>query len=270
MDMNVLDAQRIETIKQNGNVPRHVAIIMDGNGRWAKARGLSRIEGHKAGIKSVRAVVETAGALNIQALTLFTFSSENWSRPRYEVSALMSLLLTTVQNEVAELDQQNVRLMTIGNLTTLPAATRKGVEMTIARLKKNSGLIVNLALSYSGREEIVSALKQICEKIVTGDMNIDSINEKVVSDYLQTREIGDPDLLIRTSGEMRISNFLLWQLAYTEFFITPVLWPDFRQDDLLTAIESYQGRERRFGKVSEQLKQNSLLCAPDAGSCTLS
>jgi undecaprenyl diphosphate synthase len=252
--VNVSDSQRIEKIKEQGNLPRHIALIMDGNGRWAKARGLSRIEGHKEGIKSVRAVVETAGALNLHALTLYTFSIENWSRPRYEVSALMSLLLRTVKNEVNELDQKNVRLMTIGNLNALPFATRKSVEKTIARLSKNTGLIVNLALSYSGREEIVQALKQICQKIVTGDINMKSIDEQLVSENLQTHEIGDPDLLIRTSGEMRISNFLLWQLAYTEFYITPILWPDFRQDDFLTAIESYQSRERRFGKVSEQLK----------------
>ena len=251
--INVLDSARIEKIKGSGNLPQHVAIIMDGNGRWAKARGLSRIEGHKEGIKSVRAAVEAAGALGIKALTLYTFSKENWSRPQNEVSALMSLLLNTIRNEVEELDQKNVKLTTIGDLSALPAAPRTGVQMIMSRLSKNTGLIVNLALSYSSRAEIVNAVKQICQQVVSGDIDIASIDERTVAESMQTKSIGDPDLLIRTSGEQRLSNFLLWQLAYTELYITPVLWPDFRFDEFLTAIESYQCRERRFGKVSEQL-----------------
>jgi undecaprenyl diphosphate synthase len=249
----VLDQQRIELIKQKGNIPRHVAIIMDGNGRWAKARDLSRIDGHKEGVRSVRVVVEAAGLLGIKAVTLYTFSTENWSRPRSEVSALMSLLLSTIRQEINELDQKNVRLMTIGDIRSLPAATRKGLEMTTRKLCKNTGLILNLALSYSGRDEIVNAVKQICTRVVSGSMDIEAINESAISEFMQTKSLGDPDLLIRTSGEMRISNFLLWQLAYTELYITPVLWPDFRENAFLTAIESYQSRERRFGKVSEQL-----------------
>lgn len=252
----MIDSERVERIKRRGNLPAHVAIIMDGNGRWAKARGLPRIEGHKHGIESVRAVVEAAGALNLKALTLYTFSAENWARPKSEVSALMSLLLRTVKNEVNELDEKNVRLMTIGNINDLPAAPRIGVKNTIARLSQNTGLILNLALSYSGRQEIVEAVKAISKKVLAGQIKPDEINEHLFSQFLQTREIGDPDLLIRTSGEMRISNFLLWQLAYTEMYVTPTLWPDFRHDQFFDAIEDYQRRERRFGKVSEQLVQN--------------
>ncbi len=245
----MLNKDRVEHIKNSGNVPRHVAIIMDGNGRWAKARGLERTEGHKEGIKSVRAAVEAAGGLGVKTLTLYTFSSENWSRPKSEVSALMSLLLTTIRNEVAELDEKNVRLMAIGDIKALPFAARAGVESTIERLKNNTGLVVNLALSYSGRQEIIYAVKQICKKAVKGEIEPDAIDDKVFSSHLQTFKVGDPDLMVRTSGEFRISNFLLWQLAYTEFFISQKLWPDFREDDFLEAVEDYQKRERRFGKV---------------------
>jgi undecaprenyl diphosphate synthase len=248
----VIDQERVDKIKSNGNIPNHVAIIMDGNGRWAKKRGLARTEGHKEGIDSVRAVVEAAGALNINALTLYTFSSENWARPKREVSALMTLLLRTVKKEVNELDQQNVRLMTIGNLDALPFAPRMGIKSTIDRLKKNNGLILNLALSYSGRQELVAATKKIAEKLKQGDIKSDQICEKLISQNMQTKDIGDPDLLIRTSGEFRISNFLLWQLAYTEIFVTDVLWPDFRQNEFLGAVESFQARERRFGMVSDK------------------
>jgi undecaprenyl diphosphate synthase len=249
----VIEKERAESIKRRGDVPRHVAIIMDGNGRWARTRGLSRIEGHKEGIKSVRAAVETAGSLDIKTLTLYTFSSENWARPKAEVSALMSLLLTTIKNEVEELDEKNVRLMTIGDIDALPIAPRNGIKKTINKLSKNKGLVVNLALSYSGRQEIVDAVKQIGEEVKKGDLSPQEIDEALIGRYMQTSEVGDPDLMIRTSGEMRISNFLLWQLAYTELYITPTLWPDFRHDEFYTAIEAYQKRERRYGKVSEQL-----------------
>jgi undecaprenyl diphosphate synthase len=249
----VIETERAESIKRRGDIPRHVAVIMDGNGRWARTRGLSRIEGHKEGIKSVRAAVETAGSLDIKTLTLYTFSSENWARPKAEVSALMSLLLRTIKNEVEELDEKNVRLMTIGDIDALPVAPRTGIRNTINRLSKNTGLVVNLALSYSGRQEIVDAVKRICEQVKNGDLSPQDIDEVLISRYMQTSEVGDPDLMIRTSGEMRISNFLLWQLAYTELYITPTLWPDFRHDEFYTAIEAYQKRERRYGKVSEQL-----------------
>ncbi|HPG38355.1 MAG TPA: isoprenyl transferase [bacterium] len=248
-----MDLERIEYIKGKGALPKHVAVIMDGNGRWAQRRGLTRIEGHKEGINSVRAVVETAGALGIEVLTLYTFSSENWSRPKQEVSALMSLLLTTVRDEVDELNKKNVRLMTIGDLNLMPAAPRLGVINTIKRLQNNTGLLLNLALSYSGRQEIVQAVKKIAMDVKKGVLADSDINEELIGKYLETRMIGDPDLLIRTSGEMRLSNFLLWQLAYTELYITDILWPDFRDADFMNAIEAYQKRERRFGKVSEQI-----------------
>lgn len=248
------DEQRIDRIKKYGNLPHHVAIIMDGNGRWANKRNLPRTEGHKEGINSVRAVVEAAGWLGIKAVTLYTFSSENWSRPKAEVSALMSLLLNTVKKEVNELNEKNVRLMTIGNIDALPVAPRLGIKNTMKRLRNNTGLILNLALSYSGRQEIITATQEIARNVQAGKLKVDGINEKLFSEYLQTTEIGDPDLLIRTSGELRVSNFLLWQLAYTELYITDTLWPDFRHADFYEAIEAYQHRERRFGKVSEQLK----------------
>jgi len=187
-------------------------------------------------------------------LTLYTFSSENWLRPKQEVSALMSLLLTTIKEEVDELNNKNVRLMAIGDIDSLPMAPRLGVMNTIKRLKKNTGLLLNLALSYSGRQEIVQSVKRISKDVKKGLITPDAIDEDLISKYLETREIKDPDLLIRTSGEMRISNFLLWQLAYTELYITDILWPDFRETDFFDAIESYQSRERRFGKVSDQMK----------------
>ncbi len=249
-----MDETRIEKIKNQGPVPSHVAIIMDGNGRWAKKRGLDRIEGHREGVNSVRDIVEAAGSLDIKALTLYTFSSENWRRPKQEVSALMSLLVSTIKEEVNDLNKKNVRLMAIGDIDVLPMAPRLGIKNTIKKLSKNTGLILNLALSYSGRNEILQSFKTLYKDIQDGRLDISQVDEKVFSQYLQTVEIGDPDLLIRTSGEMRISNFLLWQLAYTELFITSTLWPDFHESDFLDAIESYQQRERRFGKVSEQMQ----------------
>jgi len=243
----------VERIKKRGNIPKHVAIIMDGNGRWAKRRNLPRTEGHKVGIESVRAVVEAAGEIDVKALTLYTFSSENWNRPKSEVSALMSLLVQTIRKEINELDKKNVRLLAIGDVDALPYAPRMGIKNTIKKLSKNSGLILNLALSYSSRQEILNAVKQVGENVKTGIIEPDDINEQYFSSFLQTSTIGDPDLLIRTSGEQRISNFLLWQIAYAELYITPTLWPDFGKIEFYDAIENYQTRERRFGKVSEQL-----------------
>lgn len=227
---------------------------MDGNGRWAKKRGLPRTEGHKAGIESVRAVVRAAGEIDVKAVTLYTFSSENWNRPKTEVSALMSLLLQTLRKEIDELDKQNVRLMAIGNVDALPYAPRIGIKNTIKKLSKNSGLVLNLALSYSSRQEILGAVKSIAEEVKNGSLDPNDIDDSVFASHLQTAEIGDPDLIIRTSGEQRISNFLLWQIAYSELYITPTLWPDFGKTEFYEAIEDYQNRERRFGKVSEQLK----------------
>lgn len=239
-----------ERIKQRGNIPHHIGIIMDGNGRWAQRQGLPRTEGHKAGVSTVRAIVEAAGKLGVAALTLFTFSCENWRRPQNEVSALMSLLLKTIRLEIDDLDKKNVRLTVIGDVDALPYAPRKAFKSTVKRLEKNTGLILNLALSYGSRQEIVGAVKQIGREIKDGRLDPEQITEELFGRYLQTAEIGDPDLLIRTSGEKRISNFLLWQIAYAELYITPTLWPDFTADEFYHAIEEYQRRERRFGKVS--------------------
>ncbi len=247
-----------ESIKQRiferGNIPAHVAIIMDGNGRWAHKRHLPRVEGHREGINSVREVVRAGGELNIKYLTLYTFSTENWNRPHGEVTALMRLLLRTIRSEVDELKRNNVRLMTIGKLHDLPLPARHSMKNAIEMLKHNTGLTLNLALSYSSRQEITDALRAIVRKVQAGQISQDDVDEHVISQHLYTAAIPDPDLLIRTSGELRVSNFLLWQLAYTEIYVTDVLWPEFRRLEFFKAIESYQNRERRFGMVSEQIK----------------
>ena len=245
----------VDRIKARGNVPRHVAVIMDGNGRWARQRGLDRIEGHREGINSVRDVVEASGALGIEVLTLYTFSTENWRRPAREVAGLMRLLVQTVQREVDELDKNNVRLMTIGHLEDLPSYVRRAVRHSIERLATNTGLTVNLALSYSSRLEIADAAQAIARDVQRGTLRPEDVTPEVLQRYLNTAGLPDPDLLIRTSGEKRISNFLLWQLAYTELYFTEVLWPDFRKRQFYEAIEEYQRRERRFGMVSEQLRK---------------
>jgi undecaprenyl diphosphate synthase len=247
-----------ESIKQRiferGNIPTHVAIIMDGNGRWAHKRQLPRVAGHREGINSVREVVRAAGELNIKYLTLYTFSTENWNRPRGEVTALMRLLLRTIRSEVDELKRNNVRLMAIGKLHDLPPPARRSMKNAIEMLKHNTGLTLNLALSYSSRQEMTDALRAIVRKVQAGQISQDDIDEHLISHHLYTAAIPDPDLLIRTSGELRVSNFLLWQLAYTEIYVTEVLWPEFRRLEFFKAIESYQKRERRFGMVSEQIK----------------
>ena len=226
----------IEKIKQKGGVPEHIAIIMDGNGRWAKKRGLPRIAGHKEGVNSVRKIVKTCGELGVQVLTLYTFSTENWNRPRKEVSALMKLLLKTIQNEIKDLIKNNVRLMAIGGIENLPESAREGIVQGIEKTKENTGLILNLALNYGGREEIITALRRIGEDVKKGDLEPGDIDKEKFQEYLYTFNLPDPDLMIRTSGELRISNFLLWQLAYTEIYITDVLWPDFREKELFQAI----------------------------------
>lgn len=230
---------------------------MDGNGRWAKERGLPRVAGHNEGINSVREIVRECGRLGVEVLTLYTFSVENWSRPKSEVSALMSLLLKTIRNEVDELHKNNVRLTLMGYLDNLPVSTRKGLLEGVEKTKNNTGLNLNLALSYGSRQEIIDAVKRISKDVSAGKLNIESINDELFSDYLYTAGKPDPDLLIRTSGEMRISNFLLWQLAYTEIYVTPIYWPAFRIPELLEAVESYQNRERRFGRTSDQLNYNT-------------
>ena len=246
-------------IVQNGNIPNHIAIIMDGNGRWARKQNLSRVQGHREGINSVREIVRASGELNIGYLTLYTFSTENWNRPPGEVTALMRLLLRTIRSEVDELRKNNVKLMTIGKLHDLPIPARRGMERAIRMLKNNTGLTLNLALSYSSRQEITEAFKHIAHKIRSGEMQPNEIEEETVSSHLYTSSIPDPDLLIRTSGELRVSNFLLWQLAYTEIYVTHVLWPDFRRVEFFRAIEAYQNRERRFGLVSDQLRNDQSI-----------
>ncbi len=251
----MMDEEELKAkIQRLGNLPVHVAIIMDGNGRWAKARNLDRVQGHREGINSVRAVVEAAGELGIEILTLYTFSKENWRRPKAEVSALWRLLLQTVRREVPELKKNNVRLRVIGVVDDLPRLVCEGINYAINELKDNTGLLVNLALSYSSRLEITHAVQKIARKVMRGEINPFEIDEKVVAEHLYTGDLPDPDLMIRTSGEQRISNFLLWQLAYSEFYITNVLWPDFRKKEFYRAILAYQQRERRYGMVSDQVK----------------
>jgi undecaprenyl diphosphate synthase len=238
-----------------GNLPRHVAIIMDGNGRWASQRGLPRTEGHSASVAVVKDVVRAAADLGLEVLTLYTFSIENWRRPPGEVFFLMSLLRDTLNDELPELHAENVRFRTIGRVSRLFPASRAAVRNSIETTKDNTGLVLNLALSYGGKLEIVDAVRAISRKIERGELASHQINERLIAAHLYTADLPDPDLLIRTSGEMRISNFMLWQLAYTEMWVTDVLWPDFSRHDLYEAIESYQTRERRFGLTSDQLRR---------------
>ena len=238
-------------------VPQHIAIIMDGNGRWAKQQGENRIYGHYEGVNSVRDVVEGAGQAGVKFITLYAFSTENWNRPKEEVDALMELLVSTISMETEKLHKKNVRLQAIGNLNSLPPACLAELNESIDLTSKNTGLTLVLALSYSSKWEIINAIKQIAVDVKTGKIDSEEISENNIEQYLCTKEIPDPELMIRTSGEHRISNFLLWQLAYAEFYFTEILWPDFRKEDLFTAILNYQNRERRFGKTSEQLTQPS-------------
>ncbi|MDI6807998.1 MAG: isoprenyl transferase [Candidatus Eisenbacteria bacterium] len=236
-------------ILKAGNLPRHIAVIMDGNGRWARKRALPRIAGHRAGRKAVREVVEGCVELGIEFLTLYTFSRENWSRPANEVNALMRILERVLREEREELKEQNVRLAVLGRIEDLPPASRRVVLETVEYLSGCTGMILNLALSYGGRREIVDAARKLSESVLAGKMRPSRIDEETFRMFLYNGALPDPDLLIRTSGEMRISNFLLWQLAYSEMWITDVLWPDFRKKHLFQAIAEYQKRERRFGKV---------------------
>lgn len=242
-------------LDQGYELPQHVAIIMDGNGRWAKQRALPRAAGHREGVKSVRAIVEVAGELGIDFLTLYTFSKENWQRPEMEVSLLMKLLVTSLRNEIDELAEKNVRLNTIGDLNDLPAFAREELINGMERTRHNTGLKLNLALSYGGRSEIVSAVRELARRVRDAELYLEDIDEEIFSDALYTKNIPDPDLLIRTSGEQRISNFLLWQLAYSELYITRTYWPDFRKEEFCEALVSYFRRERRFGLISEQVKK---------------
>jgi undecaprenyl diphosphate synthase len=236
-----------------GDLPAHIAIIMDGNGRWAKSRSLPRVAGHGEGINSVREIVRVCGEIGISHLTLYTFSSENWNRPKKEVSAIMMLLLGTIKKEIKNLHKNNVRLSTIGNLDDLPKSSRQGMLDGIEMTKNNTGLNLILALSYGSRQELLRAFNRIADKILSGEMKQDHITEETFSRELYTANIPDPDLLIRTGGEHRISNFLLWQSAYTEFYLSDIYWPDFREKELLNSILDYQSRQRRFGQTGEQV-----------------
>jgi undecaprenyl diphosphate synthase len=235
-------------------LPKHIAIIMDGNGRWAKKRGAMRVFGHRNAIKAVRDSTEACTELGVGYLTLYAFSTENWSRPQEEVNALMELLVSTIRTETETLSKNNVRLITIGNTKNLPQSCQRELREAIELTKNNTGLTLVLALSYSGRWEITEAVRQIAQDVENGVLHSFEVNEEVFAQYLTTKNIPDPELMIRTSGEMRISNFLLWQLAYSELYISEILWPDFRREHLYEAILAYQNRERRFGKISEQVK----------------
>jgi len=234
-------------------LPSHIAIIMDGNGRWARKKGNQRIFGHKNGVTAVRETVEGAAELGIKYLTLYAFSTENWSRPKSEVNALMQLLISTLNLEASTLIKNRIRLQTIGDSKSLPKNVAKQLQETMNTTAKNDGLTLVLALSYSGRWEISQTIKQLATHISENKLKVEEINEKIISQQLQSSFMPDPELLIRTSGEYRISNFLLWQIAYTELYFTDTLWPDFRKDDLYKAIIDFQGRERRFGKTGEQV-----------------
>jgi len=235
------------------DLPKHIAITMDGNGRWAKTKGKFRIFGHKSGVKAVRDTVEGASEIGIDYLTLYAFSTENWNRPKKEVDALMSLLVSTINKETKTLMDNNIKLAAIGDLTSLPKKCQEELKESIEKTKNNNRTTLILALSYSSRWEILNAIKQIVKEDITADQ----INEDLFSQYLTTKGVPNPELLIRTSGEQRISNFLLWQIAYSELYFTDVLWPDFRREDLFESIVEYQKRERRFGKTSKQIKEEN-------------
>ncbi|WP_340077811.1 isoprenyl transferase [Leptobacterium sp. I13] len=234
-------------------LPKHVAIIMDGNGRWAKQRGKMRVFGHENGAKAVKEVVEGSAEIGIKNLTLYAFSTENWKRPRLEVETLMRLLVTHLRKEVKTLIDNNIRLKTIGNLSTLPKQTQRELIEVIEKTKENTHMTLTVALSYGSREELKNVFKCLCAKVKNNIISVENIDESIINAHLYTHDLPDVDLLIRTSGEHRVSNFLLWQIAYAELYFTDILWPDFKKEDLYSALLNYQNRERRFGKTSEQL-----------------
>jgi undecaprenyl diphosphate synthase len=245
----------VASLKENidlNNLPEHIAVIMDGNGRWAKGKGAERIFGHRNAVDAVNAVTEGCAELGIKYLTLYAFSTENWGRPKVEIDALMELLVATLKKEITRLNENNIKLKTIGAIHELPKKCQDNLEDAMEATGKNTGLTLLVALSYSGRWEIVQAVKKIVADAEAGVISSGLVTEKLVASYLETAGIPDPELLIRTSGELRVSNFLLWQIAYTEIFITKTLWPDFRKEDLYAAICDYQKRERRFGKILER------------------
>ena len=243
-----------EHIDKN-NIPKHIAIIMDGNGRWAKQQGQDRLFGHASGVESVRATIKAAREFGVEYLTLYAFSTENWNRPKEEVDALMDLLVQSIANEVDELHENEIRLITIGDESKLPEDCQKSLNWAKEKTQKNKSLTLILALNYSARWEIIRALKEIAIEIENKELKAADINEEIFENFLSTKDIPDPELLIRTSGENRISNFLLWQIAYTEFHFTNVFWPEFRREHFVQALSDYQNRERRFGLVSEQIQE---------------
>ncbi|CAM1357063.1 MULTISPECIES: isoprenyl transferase [Tenacibaculum] len=236
--------------------PNHIAIIMDGNGRWAKGKGMQRVFGHRNALTAIRETADTASDLGIKFLTLYAFSTENWNRPKFEVDALMSLLVTTLKKELPEFIKKDVKINSIGNISSLPKNAQKVLAHVIESTKNNKKITLTFALSYGSREEIVNAIKNISKKVVNNELDVEKINEKVINNHLYTFNLPDVDLMIRTSGEQRISNYLLWQMAYAELYFTEVLWPDFRKEHLFDAIIDYQNRERRFGKTSEQIESD--------------
>ena len=251
-----LDKKLQDKLLESGDIPQHIAIIMDGNGRWAKRRGMPRIAGHNEGVNSVRDIVEACGQLGVKYLTLYAFSTENWKRPQEEVSLLMRLLLKALRDERDRLHQNEVRLRAVGDIVALPHDVQDELLDAIEMMRQNSGLTLILALSYSGRWDLTQAFRKLSEDVQSGKIRKEEISERLIAGYLSTREFPDPDLLIRTSGEHRISNFLLWQLAYSEMFISDEYWPAFRRKHLYAAIGDYQKRERRFGMVSEQIHKH--------------
>jgi undecaprenyl diphosphate synthase len=251
-------SELMEKIDKNC-LPRHIAIIMDGNGRWAKEQGQDRLFGHFHGVESVRNIVEGCAELGIEYLTLYAFSTENWDRPEYEVAGLMELLVSTIRNEVESLNKNNIRLHVIGDMNMLPEYAKKELNEALEITKANSGLNLIMALSYSGRWELLNAVKSIANEVKNGRLNIEDLDQHTLQQHLCTRGFPDPELMIRTSGEYRISNFLLYQLAYAELYFTQVRWPDFRKENLYEAIVDYQARERRFGKTGEQVSNQPAI-----------
>ena len=248
-----MEQQELKSQIDLEKLPRHIAVIMDGNGRWAKQHGKPRVFGHKNGVTAVREVTEAAAELGVEYVTLYAFSTENWKRPKFEVGALMRLLVETLSKAISTLNKNNIRLKAIGDLSKLPKVTHKALLDAIEETQTNERMTLVLALNYSGRWEIAEAAKKMCEEAKNGTLSPEDIDQKTLNDHLSTKDIPDPELLIRTSGETRISNFLLWQIAYAELYFTPTFWPDFRKAHLYQAIIDYQRRERRFGKTSEQL-----------------
>ncbi|MGJ8683769.1 MAG: isoprenyl transferase [Nonlabens sp.] len=240
-------------VLHNQNIPQHIAVIMDGNGRWAKKQGLMRVRGHEKGAKAVRETVETCAELGVKHLTLYAFSTENWKRPRMEVETLMRLLVSSLKKELPTLQNNNISLKAVGSLELLPKTAQKELQEVITATQDNTHMNLTLALSYGSREELITVIKNVATKVKDGDIEVENINEDTINSLLYTNYMPDVDLLIRTSGEQRISNFLLWQIAYAELYFTEVLWPDFRKEHLIEALRNYQDRERRFGKTSEQL-----------------